>query len=195
MSEADLVFIKEMPHGKFLVYNHKPDLHLNRVKQVHSAVVVDESDCAPNMPEADAIVGNSSTPMAILTADCLPILLVGKNGHAMVHAGWRGLHNEILKQEKIKSLRPFYAFIGPHISMPAYEVQPDFRNNFNIAQAFMERNGKLFFSLEVVAKIQLKALNPNILIESSGQCTFFNEKLNSYRRNKTTERNWNIYIP
>lgn len=194
MSKAILVLKKELPKGLFCVYQSMPDFDLIRVKQTHSAIILNEKDCHES--EADGIVGDSSSPKAILTADCLPILLLGENGHALVHAGWRGLQNEILKNNLIKKIKPFYAFIGPHISDLHYEVQPDFRANFNkLDNAFVLREGKLYFNLSLVAIAQLKAFYPRVSIEESGVCTFSNENFHSYRRNKTNERNWNVYIP
>ncbi|MBC7539077.1 MAG: polyphenol oxidase family protein [Bacteriovorax sp.] len=193
MPNPVFVLDKLLPRGRFCVYQSRPGFDLIRVKQTHSAIVLNEKNC--NELEADGMIGASSTPMAILTADCLPILLLGEKEHAFVHAGWRGLHNEILKNELIKKIDPFYAFIGPHISVLHYEVQPDFKENFDQSEAFIEREGKLFFNLSVVAQAQLKASYPGISIEESGLCTYSNENFHSYRRNKTTERNWNVYIP
>lgn len=193
MDEAIIIFEKKLPRGKFCVYQTKPSFALIKVKQTHSNIVLPERDCSDQI--ADGMMGSSSIPMAILTADCLPILLLGEKAHAFIHAGWRGLHNEILKSDLVKKMNPFYAFIGPHISVKHYEVQPDFKENFSCPNAFIEKDGKLFFDLSFVAKAQLKALFPNILIEESGQCTFENKIFHSYRRNKTTERNWNVYIP
>jgi len=193
MPNALLVLEKKLPRGQFCVYQTRPDFDLIQVKQTHSAIVLSETNC--NELEADGIVGNSSSPLAILTADCMPILLLGEKEHAFVHAGWRGLQNEILNNDLIKKIRPVYAFIGPHISALHYEVRPDFKANFWKYNAFEEREGKLYFDLSVVARAQLNAFYPGILIEESGICTFANEDLHSYRRNKTTERNWNVYIP
>jgi len=193
MPKVNLVFEKKLPRGRFCVYQSSPAFDLIKVKQTHSPIVLDEKSC--NGLEADGMVGNSTTPMAILTADCLPILLLGESEHALVHAGWRGLENQILAQELIKKIKPAYAFIGPHISVLNYEVQPNFKTNFPDTKAFVEKNGKLFFDLSVIVKSQLKTLYPEILIEESNICTFSNENFHSYRRNKTTERNWNVYIP
>lgn len=191
---SKLIYKKDLPRGQFCVYQSRPDFDLIRVKQVHSCLVLNENQSGEAL-EADGMAGSSKTPMAILTADCLPILLLGEKEHAFIHAGWRGLQKEILKHDLIKKIKPFYAFIGPHISTPNYEVQSDFRENFPYPEAFMEKEGKLYFSLTIVAGIHLKALYPGISLEDSGECTFSNENFHSYRRNKTSERNWNIYIP
>ena len=193
MADAALVFEKELPRGKFCIYQAKPFFEFIKVKQTHSNIVLDESEAQDH--EADGIVGKSPTPKVILTADCLPIILLGEKEHAFVHAGWRGLHNEILNSPLVKSIKPVYAFIGPHISAPHYEVQPDFQDNFSLPEAFSEKEGSLYFSLSIMVKAQLNNYYPGIKIEEAGICTFENHNFHSSRRNKTTERNWNVYIP
>lgn len=194
MTNDFLVFEKALPRGRFCVFKTRPDFNLIKVKQTHSSIALNESEC-DGIKEADAMFGKSDIPMAILTADCLPIVLIGKDSHAFIHAGWKGLQNNILKNEFIKNINPYYAFIGPHISALNYEVQIDFKNNFNDPEAFGQKDGKLFFSLLHVAKTQLESTYKGITIEESGICTFLDSNFHSYRRNKTKERNWNIYIP
>jgi YfiH family protein len=193
MPNAVLVFKKDLPRGSFCVYQSRPDFDLIRVKQTHSNIVLNENFCSEQV--ADGIVGDSKTPLAILTADCVPILLLGEHGHAMVHAGWRGLESEILRHELIEKIKPNYAFIGPHIKVDQYIVQSDFKSHFTNPTVFQEKDGKIFFDLLAMTMIQLNEYFPGIIIEESGIDTFTNELFFSYRRNKTTDRNWNIYIP
>ena len=193
MTKALLVFEKKLPRGSFCVYQARPEMSFLKVKQTHSSIVLNEQNC--DELEADGMIGHSKTPMAILTADCLPIILLGETEHAFVHAGWRGLHNEILKNELIRKIKPMYAFIGPHISVDHYEVQADFKNNFYDSKAFITRDGKIYFDLSIIAKSQLESTYPGIKIEEAKLCTFSNHIFHSYRRNKTSERNWNIYCP
>lgn len=194
MAEDNCVFEKKLPRGKFLIFQSRPELALIKVKQTHSDIVHDETNCQDL--EGDGMVGHSSMPMAILTADCLPVVLIGESGHAFVHAGWRGLANRILGHSKIAALKPIYAFVGPHISVRHYEVQPDFKNHFpNDPEAFVERDGKLFFDMDFVVQKQLQSFYPGIKIDLSDLCTFEESQLFSYRRNKTSQRNWNLYIP
>ena len=188
------VYEKALLRGRFIVYSEKPDLEFLKVKQTHSADVLPENNCQ-NL-EADGIVGSNKVPKVILTADCVPLVLIGEKSHAVVHAGWRGLATYILAHESIKAINPYYAFIGPHIRQKHYEVQPDFLTNFpQNPDAFSRVSDKIFFNLSIVAHTQLQSLYPGIKIEDCGLCTFEDAKFHSYRRNKTTERNWNIYIP
>ena len=94
--------------------------------QVHGTAVRVEGAAAP--VEADAAV--ASTPgatVAILTADCLPILLCADSGDeiAAVHAGWRGLAAGIVGATVSTMRTPparLLAWLGPAISQPAFEV-------------------------------------------------------------------------
>ncbi len=201
MPNALLVYKKNLPRGQFCVYQSRPDFDFTSVKQTHSSIVFDQSDNkkSDTQKEADGIMGNTNLPMAILTADCLPILLLGEKNHAFIHAGWKGLQKEILSNQLIQKIKPYYAFIGPHISVNYYEVQPDFRDNFkNIStdsKIFIEKEGKIFFNLSIAARLQLESHYLGIQIEDSGSCTFQDERFHSHRRDKTLERNWNMYIP
>lgn len=193
MPKAVLVFKKELPRGQFCVYQSRPEFSLIKVKQTHSTIILNEKNC--NDLEADGIIGTacSQASLAILTADCLPILLLGDQEHAFIHAGWKGLHSKILSNSALKKINPFYAFIGPHISPLHYEVQSDFKNNFSNSKAFIEKEGKTYFDLAIEARAQLHELYPGIIIEEAGVCTFSDENFHSYRQNNTIERNWNIF--
>ena len=190
-----ITFEAPLLRGRFIVFNSRPDFDFLRVKQTHSDLVIPESDCA-NETEGDGIIGTGLVPKLILTADCVPIVLIGKEKHVVIHAGWRGLAQKIVTHELVKSINPTYAFIGPHIRPEHYEVQPDFLSNFpHFSEAFTKHHGKIYFNMEYVATRQLKEAYPGIVIEDCGLCTFSNLKFHSYRRDKTTQRNWNIYFP
>ena len=68
------------------------------VRQVHGARVLNARDATPES-EADALLSDGSDlALAILVADCVPILLVESTSSrfCLVHAGWRGLHAGII---------------------------------------------------------------------------------------------------
>lgn len=99
------------------------------LRQVHGAEVVRIDDpYAGNEPEADAAV--TSTPgvvLAILTADCLPVLFAAKDGTEVgaAHAGWRGLAGGVL-EAAIAKLRTspdhLVAWLGPAAGPQHYEI-------------------------------------------------------------------------
>ena len=181
--------------GRFIVFNARPDFDFLKVKQTHSDIVLPEAQCGIEQV-GDGMIGDSETPKAILTADCVPLVLIGKDQHVVIHAGWRGLAQNILSHDLVKKMGPVYAFIGPHIRQMNYEVQKDFLSNFPHHQsAFKTVDSKIYFNLSDVAQAQLKSNYPGIVIEDCGLCTFADTKFHSYRRNQTTSRNWNIYFP
>ena len=109
------------------------------VHQVHSADVVHITNPQAEKSRADGMV--TKTPglaLSVLTADCQPVLFcdhaAGVIGAA--HAGWRGALNGILEatmdaMEGIGARREnITAVIGPSISQAAYEVGPEFLEDF-----------------------------------------------------------------
>lgn len=193
---SDITFEAPLLRGRFIVYNSRPDFDFFKVKQIHSSLIITEGEPKAEELEADGILGTTPNPKAILTADCVPLVLLGKDSHIFIHAGWRGLSQNILTNELVKSINPIYAFIGPHIRQKNYEVQPDFLSNFSdFSTAFKQHHGKIYFNMEYIIKNQLMNTYPGIVVEDCGLCTFSNLLFHSYRRDKTTQRNWNIYFP
>jgi len=74
--------------------------------------------------EGDALItSQKDLILAIRTADCVPILVVGEGGQiAAIHAGWRGVANGVVSETLSEMDHPFVAAIGPCISGSAYEV-------------------------------------------------------------------------
>lgn len=180
----------------FEVYAEKPEFPVLKLKQVHSNKIVDVKTIKSSDKdiEADGIIfeNNDQNILAIVTADCLPIYLRGENLGVFLHAGWKGLNSGILEDERIKKLRPSYAFIGPHIKECCFEVTDEFRDHFSDESHFTKRDSKLYFNLEKEARSRLKKLNSNMIIEIAQYCTCCQEDFHSYRANKTIARNWNI---
>lgn len=117
-------------------------LALVGVHQYHSADVAVIGAPTTERPKADAMVTNQKgIALGILTADCQPVLFLdpvaGIIGAA--HAGWKGalggvLSNTVAAMEKLGAKRDnISAAIGPCISQAAYEVGPEFFEDF-IAQ-------------------------------------------------------------
>jgi YfiH family protein len=108
-------------------------------RQVHGThvVKVDETqrgagwDSPANVvPDADALwTEEPDVALAVLTADCVPILLADPSGRriAVVHAGWRGLVAGMIEEavRAIGSPETLAAFIGPSIGPCCYEVGED----------------------------------------------------------------------
>ncbi|WP_299077268.1 peptidoglycan editing factor PgeF [uncultured Ruegeria sp.] len=110
------------------------------VHQVHSPTALTvEGPQNGEKPRADAIV--TATPglaLTILTADCQPVLFADREAQVIgaAHAGWRGALDGVLEttldaMEALGAKREnTCAVIGPTISQRAYEVGPDFMDEF-----------------------------------------------------------------
>jgi len=98
------------------------------VNQVHSPDVVAVTGPLEGRPKADAMV--TATPglaLAILTADCLPVVFAAKDGSeiAAAHAGWPGLSKGMLEAALSAMRTPaadVAAWIGPAAGPLRYEV-------------------------------------------------------------------------
>jgi YfiH family protein len=79
-------------------------------------------------PEADAAVTSApGVVLAILTADCLPVVFAAADGSeiAAAHAGWRGLAEGVLEATVAAMRTPaagLFAWLGPAAGPGAYEV-------------------------------------------------------------------------
>ena len=121
--------------------------------------------------KADAIITNQERlPIAILTADCVPILLHDnkKNMIAAIHAGWKGAFKGIISKVINFMLKngckkkQITAAIGPCIKQNSYNVKDDFQKKFlekdkNNRIFFKKKNNTIFFNLPNFVKSQLKS--------------------------------------
>jgi YfiH family protein len=191
MSKA---FTEVLNQGQFETWTTKPEMNFYHVTQVHGVELVHLRDLPA---EADGLVVSwekLDQALAIKTADCMPIVLEGKKGVVFLHAGWRGLADGILHRSEIQSIEPMRAFIGPSIHHCCFEVTPDFKDNFPASTHFIQREGKLFFDLQQEARDSIRAAYPNLLVGIAPICTCCHNDFHSHRRDKTKQRNWNLYI-
>lgn len=109
--------------------------HVHLLRQLHGTRVARvEADTPPGavVPDADAAVTTvTDRPLAVLTADCLPVLVAGPTVVAVAHAGRLGLFDGVLEAtvaacvaagDAASDLR---AVIGPAIHACCYEVPED----------------------------------------------------------------------
>ena len=99
------------------------------LQQSHSSKVVEAKPDAPVKADG-AYTGATGRVCAVLTADCIPLLLCNRAGSeiAAVHIGWRGLSRGIIKNALAMfnaEPRELLAWLGPCISQRNYEVGND----------------------------------------------------------------------
>lgn len=166
------------------------------VSQTHSTIVHDVSKMEATC-EADATFTTEANQVcAILTADCLPILLTNEEGSfvAAIHAGWRGLLNGILENTLKASPmidQTTIAWLAPAISQKAFEVGPEVKEAFldsdaSYASYFIpsQRTHHFFADLYGITRQKLKQFGlPAHNIFGGDHCTYTDiEHFYSYRR-------------
>ena len=171
--------------------------HLLTTHQVHSAQVAVIDGPFDTRPRVDGIV--TRTPglaLAVLTADCQPVLFADAQAGVIgaAHAGWRGARDGVLEavidaMEGVGADRSrIHAVIGPTISQRAYEVGPEFFDQFtgddpDTARFFAQGRGdRVQFDLPAYGLARLRAAGVGHA-EWSRHCTYSDAaRFYSYRR-------------
>lgn len=171
------------------------------LRQVHGigALDADAPAVADEEPEADAAVARGAgVVLAILTADCLPILFCADDGSAIgaAHAGWRGLAGGVIEATLARLGVPasrVLAWLGPAIAAPSYEVGEEVRAAFVDAQAAAAhafaptRLGHWRCDLYALARQRLAAAGIKH-VHGGDFDTFTDARFYSYRRDRETGR-------
>ena len=143
------------------------------VKQIHSNKFIFLSKNAKiknRSINADAIITEKKNfPIAILTADCVPLLLFEKKRKmiAAIHAGWKGAFKGVINKvikfmlKKGCSRKDITVAVGPSITQKNYNVKLNFKNKFIKKHKknkifFKNINKLIYFDLPNYIKSQLK---------------------------------------
>ena len=168
-------------------------INLTRNSQIHSSIVnkIDENNIGQRI-EGDALITDiPQVPLLILTADCVPVVIIDKVNKAIgvAHAGWRKNYNS--------NPEDLVCVIGPSIGPCCYEVSKELVEKFNINLANhagkfdIIKDNKYYLDLWKINELTLKdckVKEENII--NLQICTNCNhDKFYSYRKhNKTPKR-------
>jgi YfiH family protein len=170
---------------------------LTGVHQIHSADVVTITEPTIERPKADALVtATRGVALSVLAADCQPVLFAdtGAGVIGAAHAGWKGALSGVLEStvdamEALGADRSnIHAVIGPCISQIAYEVGPEFFEDFlaedpDFARFFAQgKDGKYQFDLPALGLHRLRQAGVGHA-EWTRHCTYADpDRFYSYRR-------------
>lgn len=172
------------------------------LKQVHGVDVLDAAQFSgvSSAPTGDASFTRiSGAVCAVMTADCLPVLLCDRVGRvvAVAHAGWRGLAAGVLAKTVQAMALPgaqLLAYLGPAIGPQAFEVGDEVRKIFvdahrEAAAAFQPlHSGKWLADLYLLARQALGRCGVEA-VYGGGYCTVHEEaRFFSYRRDGESGR-------
>jgi YfiH family protein len=179
-----------------LLRRHLGAMPVQWLEQVHGVRVVEAGLEA--LPEADAVwTSRPGQVLAVLTADCLPVVLADLAGQAIAaaHGGWRGLVDGILAETvQAMPVQPEIAWLGPAIGSDVYEVGQEVleqvvENNVKFERALRRgpEPGKGYLDLATLAALQLAELGVQKVFRS-GLSTWDTNRFYSYRREGQTGR-------
>ncbi len=181
--------------------------------QVHGADILEQQrfpgDAFLSIRADGHLTTTEQLPLAILTADCLPVLLCDEKGRivAAVHAGWRGVYAGIIGKmvRELRALLPagrnILAWIGPGIGPCCFEVGHEVRAAFmerdeRCEQWFVpapnrkpirEANARYMANLPAIAGMQLADSGAQVTCEVACTCCQ-SDRFFSYRRDGVTGR-------
>ena len=142
-------------------------VHGSRVLQVNAPV-----EGSPPAADGQATAATGIAP-SVLVADCLPVAVAADGAVAMLHAGWRGLADDVLA-EGVRTLRelgstgPLRAAIGPGAGPCCYEVGSEVHAVFATRFPHARRGTKL--DLKAIARAQLERAGVET-VRDLGLCT------------------------
>lgn len=169
------------------------------LQQVHGTVAVDAA-VAGAAPAADAAYSRQpGVVCAVLTADCLPVLLTDTAGEcvAAIHAGWRGLAAGVIEQAVAAMGQPgerLLAWLGPAIGPQAFQVGCEVRDVFLAhdqasADAFRQDSDGIWYANIYHLARQRLAEYGVTAVYGGGFCSFSDaDRFYSYRRSGVTGR-------
>jgi len=173
------------------------------LNQVHGIDVVElNPDNVGQIAKADAsYTRHPGIACAILTADCLPVILADREGTVVgaAHCGWRSLCGGVIENlvsEMAVAPETLQAWLGPAIGPDSFEVGPEVRDAFldhdpKAVHAFRAegaRSGHFMADIYALATLRLNHLGVSN-VTGGGLCTVKDsDRFFSYRRDGRTGR-------
>lgn len=163
------------------------------LRQTHSTNVLSVENVSDDCETDGAYTAASGVVLAVLTADCLPVVIINGQGSelAVVHAGWRGLAGGILDNAiaHFTDKSELQAWLGPAIGPQAFEVGDDVKAAFVQRRQAHERffksgvaDGKYWCDLYSIATAELAHLECH-RVSGGNHCTYTQaDKFHSHRR-------------
>lgn len=157
------------------------------VTQIHGSVV-EEVTGPGHHGEADAMFTTvRGLPLAVYTADCAGVVLIGDDAVGVAHAGWRGaaagVVPELLNRMQVEGHAVDVAFVGPLIGSCCFEVGPEVAEHFP-GRTATTTWGALSVDLGAVIADQLGSIPTEFL----PGCTRHESRWLSHRRDATGAR-------
>ncbi len=164
------------------------------MNQVHGDEIVIVDSVSSNVPTCDGLITTKpNLQLAVMVADCIPLLLISKEAVGAIHVGRAGLVNQIALKgiDMMRSVgsQEIHAILGPSICGQCYEVP------FEMQQDVMQAHPRAFATtrkgtpaLDLPQALIAVLISAGVSYEASTICTFEDEMYFSHRRQNPTGR-------
>ncbi len=164
------------------------------MNQVHGDEIMIVESVTPEVPTCDGLITTKpAISLAVMVADCIPLLLVSKEAVGAIHVGRAGLVNRIALKaiHTMRSLGSIdiHAILGPSICGACYEVP------FEMQQDVMQEHPRAFATtrkgtpgLDLPKALIADLVSAGVSYEASTSCTYEDEMYFSHRRQNPTGR-------
>lgn len=164
------------------------------MNQVHGDRIALIEEVTEEVPTADALVtGIPGISLAVMVADCIPLLLASPESVAAVHVGRRGLVNEITRKTlsvmRDMGATKISAIIGPAICGSCYEVAQEIYDEVvALHPKAQSQTPEGTCALDLPAALRSVLTDEGVTIIDKFECTVENQDYFSYRRDGVTGR-------
>jgi YfiH family protein len=164
------------------------------MNQVHGDEIVIVDSVTSEIPTCDGLITTKpNLSLAVMVADCIPLLLISKEAVGAIHVGRAGLVNQIALKaiDRMRSVgsQEIHAILGPSICGQCYEVP------FEMQQDVMQDHPRAFATtrkgtpaLDLPQALIAELISAGVSFEASTICTFEDEMYFSHRRQNPTGR-------
>jgi len=164
------------------------------MNQVHGDEIVIVDSVTSDVPTCDGLITTKpSLQLAVMVADCIPLLLISKVAVGAIHVGRAGLVNQIALKAIVTmrsvGSQEIHAILGPSICGQCYEVP------FEMQQDVMQGHPRAFATtrkgtpaLDLPQALIAELISAGVSYEASAICTFEDEMYFSHRRQNPTGR-------
>lgn len=184
--------LSAVAHNRSAVANYLSLKKIIFMNQVHGNEVVEVDSETSGIITADAIITQSKLiGLAVLTADCIPLLVEGERFIAAVHVGRKGLVSgiipKVISELKNRGEAQLRSWIGPAICGDCYEVSLEmYREVIATHPQAATTEAQHSLNLPRAAQSQLDALG--VSVKNFNICTVESPHHYSYRQSPTTGR-------
>lgn len=164
------------------------------MNQVHGDHIEVIDAISPEIPTCDGLITKSpNVSLAVMVADCIPLLLVSQEVVGAIHVGRAGLVNRIalkaIQMMRLLGAIEIHAVLGPSICGSCYEVP------FQMQQDVIADHPRAFATtrkgtpgLDLPKALIADLVAVGVSYEASTICTFEDELYFSHRRQNPTGR-------